>query len=470
MISKSQDSKSRDVRPYDMALLMPRPLRVDIRGKENHERNATAWVMWQMALREKKKTSNVTNVFVCQSAEPETFAAKVPVVKNTAFTDVTKRELQSLSSHSSMATAACLNVSGWDVRVASLANSVTAIDRHDDYAPVFLPWTMPQSVGEALVSLMVPGGPVHIVGAKTTPLLRLQSGAKACPPLALNTMPFYVRQLFLGGSTRTLVIRERTTGSWLFGGAMPTSTHIAARQFWVTISSPVDSRLCTAETTLLEATLVGVCQWTLPRQTSDTDPAPPTIRSTLHRDAFARAGNFRMPNSMAARWCATRRPSRRKGGCAQRGRVVFRTARNEVWTYWTAQHQGFSAWVPLEAIMARIIDPATANDEDLLSFSRACINTLSPSLYSNYTADNRWGSDEELRGFRNSFCFDDAGTFCISEFNTLASAPLVAGVYLVNVTLPRESNFNLTNRRLHLLKYVANMHIAHAFTAAGRKL
>ncbi|KAF4490471.1 hypothetical protein FAGAP_10753 [Fusarium agapanthi] len=227
---------------------------------------------------------------------------------------------------------------------------------------------------------------------------------------------------------------------------------------------------CTAETTLLEATLVGVRQWTLLRQTSDTDPAASTMRPTLHCDTFARAGKFRILNSMAARWCATRRPSRRKGECAQRGRVVFRTARNEVWTYWTAQHQGFSSWVPLEAILARIIVPATANDEDLLSFARAWINMLSPSLYFNYTADNRWGSDEELRGFRNSFGFDDAGTFCVPEFNTRASAPLVAGVYLVNVTLPRESNFNLTNRRLHLLKYVANMHIAHTFTAAGRKL
>ncbi|KAF5682133.1 hypothetical protein FCIRC_5179 [Fusarium circinatum] len=213
---------------------------------------------------------------------------------------------------------------------------------------------------------------------------------------------------------------------------MPTSTHVAARQFWVTISSPVDSRLCTAETMLLEATLVGVRQWTLLRQPSDTDPAASTMRPTLHCDTFARAGKFRIPNSMAAGWCATRRPSRRKGECAQRGRVVFRTARNEVWTCWTAQHR--------------------------------------PSLYSNYTADNRWGSDKELRGFRNSFCFDDAGTFRIPEFNTRASAPLVAGVYLVNVTLPRESNLNLTSRRLHLLKYVANMHIAHAFTAAGRKL
>ncbi|KAF5639521.1 uncharacterized protein FTJAE_4859 [Fusarium tjaetaba] len=39
---------------------------------------------------------NVTHVRICKAAEPETFAAEVPVVKNNAFTDVTKRELQSL--------------------------------------------------------------------------------------------------------------------------------------------------------------------------------------------------------------------------------------------------------------------------------------------------------------------------------------------------------------------------------------
>ncbi|KAF4490470.1 hypothetical protein FAGAP_10752 [Fusarium agapanthi] len=33
---------------------------------------------------------------LCQAAEPETFAAKVSVVKNIVFTDATKRELQSL--------------------------------------------------------------------------------------------------------------------------------------------------------------------------------------------------------------------------------------------------------------------------------------------------------------------------------------------------------------------------------------
>ncbi|KAF5682132.1 hypothetical protein FCIRC_5178 [Fusarium circinatum] len=42
------------------------------------------------------RPQNVKNVFVCQVPEPETFAAKVPVVKHTIFTDVTKRELQSI--------------------------------------------------------------------------------------------------------------------------------------------------------------------------------------------------------------------------------------------------------------------------------------------------------------------------------------------------------------------------------------
>ncbi|KAF5534419.1 hypothetical protein FMEXI_11320 [Fusarium mexicanum] len=344
-------------------------------------------------------------------AEPETFAAKVPVVKNTVFTDVTKRELQSIQH----------GVGSEARRAGSFAATV-----------------------------------LHVIGIDEAE--SITASLQGC---------LFVSQLLCSQSKRLPVLLPV---SMVPVGSMPTSTHIAARQFWVTISSPVDSRLFTAETTLLEATLGGVCQWTLPRQTSDTDPAASTMRPALHCDIFARAGKFRIRNSMAACWCATRRTYRRKGGCAQRGRVVFRTARNEVRTYWTAQHQGSSAWVPLEAILASIIDPATANDEDLLSFARAWINTLSPSLYSNYTADNRWDSDEELCGFRNSFGFDDDGTFSIPEFNTRASAPLVAGVHLVNVTLPRESNFNLTNRRLHLLKYVANMHIPHAFTAAGRKL
>ncbi|RBR02598.1 hypothetical protein FVER53590_26174 [Fusarium verticillioides] len=39
---------------------------------------------------------NVTHVRICKAAEPETFAAEVPVVKNNVFTDVNKLELQSL--------------------------------------------------------------------------------------------------------------------------------------------------------------------------------------------------------------------------------------------------------------------------------------------------------------------------------------------------------------------------------------
>ncbi|KAF5599179.1 hypothetical protein FPCIR_2575 [Fusarium pseudocircinatum] len=61
-------------------------------------------------------------------------------------------------------------------------------------------------------------------------------------------------------------------------------------------------------------------------------------------------------------------------------------------------------------------------------------------------------SDEALRGFHNSFGFDDAGTFFISDFDTRGSAPLVVGAHLVNLTLPGESNFHSTNRGLHFLK------------------
>ncbi|KAF5597409.1 hypothetical protein FPANT_4097 [Fusarium pseudoanthophilum] len=39
---------------------------------------------------------NVTHIRICKAAEPETYAAEVPVVKNTTFTDVIKRKLQSL--------------------------------------------------------------------------------------------------------------------------------------------------------------------------------------------------------------------------------------------------------------------------------------------------------------------------------------------------------------------------------------
>ncbi|KAF5599180.1 hypothetical protein FPCIR_2576 [Fusarium pseudocircinatum] len=42
------------------------------------------------------RLQNVTQVPISKAAEPETFAAKVPVAKNNVFTDVTKRELQSL--------------------------------------------------------------------------------------------------------------------------------------------------------------------------------------------------------------------------------------------------------------------------------------------------------------------------------------------------------------------------------------
>ncbi|KAF5597408.1 hypothetical protein FPANT_4096 [Fusarium pseudoanthophilum] len=57
-----------------------------------------------------------------------------------------------------------------------------------------------------------------------------------------------------------------------------------------------------------------------------------------------------------------------------------------------------------------------------------------------------WDKDEELHGIPNIFGFDDAGTFCNSQFDTRASAPLVVGVHLVNVTLPQESNLNTTYR------------------------
>ncbi|KAF5579582.1 uncharacterized protein FSUBG_13588 [Fusarium subglutinans] len=267
----------------------------------------------------------ITNVFVCQAAEPETFAAEAPVVKNTVFTDVTKRELQSIEP----------GVGSEARRTGSFAATV-----------------------------------LHVIGIDEAE--NITASLQGCLYHA-HVNPSR-SQAVLGHHFEPCRQQAVHSGNYFAGGNFAS-----------------------------------------------------TMRPTLHCDTFARAGKFRILNSMAARWCATRRPSRRKGECAQRGRVVFRTARSEVRTSWTSQHQGFSAWI-------------------------------------------RWDSAEELRGFRNSFGFDDAGALCILQFNSRASAPLVAGVYLVNLTLPRESNFNLTNRRLRLLKYVTSMHIAHAFTAVGRKL
>jgi hypothetical protein len=42
------------------------------------------------------RPQNVTHVRICKAAEPETFAAEIPVVKNNAFTGATRRKLQSL--------------------------------------------------------------------------------------------------------------------------------------------------------------------------------------------------------------------------------------------------------------------------------------------------------------------------------------------------------------------------------------
>ncbi|KAF5694048.1 hypothetical protein FDENT_1352 [Fusarium denticulatum] len=49
-----------------------------------------------VSFRPDARLQNVTQVPICKAAEPETFAAKVPVAKNNVFTDVTKRELQSV--------------------------------------------------------------------------------------------------------------------------------------------------------------------------------------------------------------------------------------------------------------------------------------------------------------------------------------------------------------------------------------
>ncbi|KAF5530303.1 hypothetical protein FNAPI_13599 [Fusarium napiforme] len=296
--------------------------------------------------------------------------------------------------------AACLNASGWDVRVASLDNAATAISRHGDYAPIFLPWTILQPAGEALVSLMVSGGLLAYGWRQNGPPVALAIRGEGAPSPRTDKMPPYVRQVFIGGPTRTLVILERTIDNSLSGSPSLTTTKLR-----------------------------GIDQW-------------------LVDQAFVAA---------AAIWHAYVHPRRSQAflghhfePCRQQDDVY---SRND----FAGGKFGWCWSVDIARVLA-VRSPETDEQHGPDNFGDAAYTALRYPRKGGQILDPELDggpldNDEELRGIRNSFGSDDAGTCCNSHFDTQASAPLVVGVHLVN----------------GFLEDVVNMYIGHTFPAAGRK-
>ncbi|KAF5639520.1 uncharacterized protein FTJAE_4858 [Fusarium tjaetaba] len=261
-------------------------------------------------------------------------------------------------------------------------------------------------------------------------------------------MPSYVRQLFIGGSTRTLVICERTTDNSLSGGpsltttklraidqwlvdqvllppsGMPKSTHVGVRRFWANISSPVDSRMmCTAETTLGN---FGWC-WSM-------DIARVLAVRSPETDEQHRPGSFDDAAYTALRYL-------REGGQISDPELNGGPRVRHSSTRWASG--GMSPSVAVSSFELLVTKHRDYQRRGCAEF-RSCLDQHAQPVSVFWL--HGWDKDEELRGIRNSFGLDDAGSFCNSQFNTRTSAPLVAGAHLVNVTLPQESDLNSTYR------------------------
>ncbi|KAJ4122966.1 hypothetical protein NW768_009957 [Fusarium equiseti] len=122
-----------------------------------------------------------------------------------------------LASETGAYAALCPNVPGWDVRVTDLSNAMDAAHRHPAHTPVLLPPGIPKAAGEALVSIMLPGGPSAYGWRYNDPDVQTKNGPK--PNNRNATMPAYVRKLYPGGSERILVIQDHKDTDWTFGGA-----------------------------------------------------------------------------------------------------------------------------------------------------------------------------------------------------------------------------------------------------------
>ncbi|KAJ4122965.1 hypothetical protein NW768_009956 [Fusarium equiseti] len=155
---------------------------------------------------------------------------------------------------------------------------------------------------------------------------------------------------------------------------------------------------------------------------------------------------------------------------SQTGQIAYYLDHDEVWTYWTAQQQRHSAKVGLRDLLKFLMATANGFDNDVVNFASAWASALSTdSLYDLYTDNARADSEMVLTGIRNVYGFNDTATFALPGFNLHTLAPILAGAHDPIIS-GGESVFDDFNRRAIARKYIAKLHVAHAFVAAEKNI